>query len=68
MIHLNSLRKLRSEANLTQAELGRLIGVNANTVTQYENGARKPNILLLKKMAEVLHCTTDELLCDVGQV
>lgn len=63
---MNTLRKMRQENNLTQAELAAKIGVNANTVTQWETGARKPNIIMLKRVAKVLNCTTDELLENVG--
>lgn len=59
---MNSIRKKRQEFKLTQAELGEKVGVNQNTVTQWENGARKPSIIMLKRIATVLHCTTDELL------
>ena len=63
---MNTLRKMRQENRLTQAELAAKIGVNANTVTQWETGARKPNIIMLKRVAKVLNCTTDELLENVG--
>lgn len=59
---MNTLRKMRQKNNLTQAELAAKLGVNANTVTQWETGARKPNIIMLKRVANVLNCTTDELL------
>ena len=59
---MNTLRKMRQKNNLTQAELAAKLGVNANTVTQWETGARKPNIIMLKRVAKVLNCTTDELL------
>lgn len=59
---MNSIRRKRQEVKLTQAELGEKVGVNQNTVTQWESGARKPNIIMLKRIAAVLHCTTDELL------
>lgn len=63
---MNTLRKMRQKNNLTQAELAAKLGVNANTVTQWETGARKPNIIMLKRVAKVLNCTTDELLENVG--
>lgn len=57
-----SIRYHREKNNLTQAELAAKLGVNSNTVTQWETGARKPNIIMLKRVAKVLNCTTDELL------
>lgn len=57
-----SIRYHREKNNLTQAELAAKLGVNSNTVTQWETGARKPNIIMLKSVAKLLNCTTDELL------
>ncbi len=59
---MNSIQRKRQQKNLTQAELGKRVGVNQNTVAQWESGARKPSIIMLKRIAEVFHCTTDELL------
>lgn len=57
-----AIYKYRKHLSLTQKELGEKIGVSANTINQYENGVRKPNIIILKKLANVLGCTTDQLL------
>lgn len=59
---MNTIQRKRQQKKLTQAELGEKVGVNQNTVAQWESGARKPNILMLKRIAQVFHCTTDELL------
>ena len=47
---------------MTQAQLAKLLGVTPNCVVQWESGARKPNIVMLKKISLALHCTADDLL------
>ena len=54
--------KYRTALHMTQAQLALLVGVTPNAITQYESGARKPNILMLKKLARALHTTADALL------
>ena len=59
---MTAVYKYRKELNLTQRELANAVGVTPNAITQYESGARKPDIVTLKKLAVALHCTTDQLL------
>ena len=59
---MTAIYKYRKLAQLTQKRLGEMIGVNANTINQYETGARKPDIVKLKKLAVALNCTADDLL------
>lgn len=37
------IRKLRSELNLTQAQLGQLLGVHAVTISRWEHGHERPS-------------------------
>ena len=57
-----AIYKYRTALHMTQAQLALLVGVTPNAITQYESGARKPNILMLKKLARALNTTTDALL------
>lgn len=59
---MTALYEYRKRQNMTQRELANVIGVTTSTITQYETGVRKPDIITLKKLAAVLHCTTDQLL------
>ena len=52
----------RKSRNLTQQELGTVMGVTRTTVSMWESGASLPRANLLPKLAEVLGCTVDELL------
>lgn len=60
--------KFRTALKMTQAQLAEMVGVVPSTINQYESGARKPDVIMLKKLAKALHTTTDELLepieCD----
>ena len=47
---------------MTQAQLAAIVGVVPAAITQYESGARKPDIIMLKKLAQALHTTADALL------
>ena len=56
------LRYYRELKNMSQEDLGRIIGVNQNTISQWETDMRSPRITKLKQLASVLGCTVDELL------
>ena len=57
-----AIYKYRKELNMTQAQLAAIVGVVPAAITQYESGARKPDIIMLKKLAKALHTTADALL------
>lgn len=57
-----AIYKYRTALHMTQTQLAELVGVTPNAITQYESGARKPNILMLKKLAKALNTTADALL------
>ena len=38
------------------------MGVSPSCVTQWESGVRRPNVVMLKKLAKLLECTADDLL------
>lgn len=57
-----AIYKYRKELGMTQAQLAAIVGVVPAAITQYESGARKPDIIMLKKLAKALHTTADALL------
>lgn len=61
---MNTLKRLRKENGMNQAELAARLGVKQNTVSGWENGVRHPGIQMLIKLAGVFGCTVDELLSD----
>lgn len=58
----NNLKLFRKNLGLKQIEIAEKIGVAKSTYSQYENGQREPNVLTIKKIANVLNISGDELL------
>lgn len=56
------LRKLRSDKELTQAELARKTGVTQAAISRYEDGSALPSLDTAVRIAEALRCSLDELL------
>lgn len=56
------IRAIRQEGDLSQTELGEKVGLNANRIQQYENGARNPKFELCKQIAEALEVEASALL------
>lgn len=52
------IRKIRTEKGITQAELGEKVGLSADRIQKYENGARKPKKDMLKNIAAALKVST----------
>ena len=55
------VREARELLNLTQADLGKLIGVSMRTIVSYETTDSKPRTSTLKKLAEALRVSVDYL-------
>lgn len=55
------IRKIRVEKGITQAELGERVGLNADRIQKYENGARKPKNDMLKNIATALGVSASAL-------
>ena len=47
-------RRLRTESELTQADLASLIGVKPGTISRWESGARRPRGRLLSRYLSVI--------------
>ncbi len=55
------IKKRREAEGLSQEELAERLGVDRTMISHIENGRKDPSVKLLIDIAEVLHCTTDEL-------
>lgn len=61
--HFNeNLKIARERKNMTQKEVADGIGVAKSTYSLYESGQREPNVQTIKKIADVLCVSADELL------
>ena len=52
------IREVRTVRGLSMSELGQRVGLSADRIQKYENGARKPKMAMLIKIAEALECST----------
>ncbi len=67
----NRLYKLRRKAGLSQAQLGEKVGLSNKAVSKWENGLAKPGLDIVRKLADVLSVTVEDLLyspADAKQV
>ena len=60
----DNLKKARKHCNLTQNDLGDLLGLSHGTMVAYEQGTREPNLQNLKKMSQILKVSVDDLISD----
>jgi len=56
------IKTLRLERNMTQQELGDLLGVTAQAVSKWETGLATPDIISLPKISKLFSCSIDSLL------
>lgn len=54
--------ELRKKSKLTQMELAQKLKVKQNTISNWENGKAKPDIIMTTKIAEVFGVSTDEVI------
>lgn len=59
MIRLTEYRK---KNGMSQQDIADKLEVSDNTVSQWETGARRPNVDMLVKLARVLGCTPNDIL------
>lgn len=57
------ITKKRQEKNLTQSELGTLVGVTDKSVSKWERGVNVPDISIMIPLSEILDISISELLC-----
>ena len=57
-----NIREWRKKRGLTQEELAFKVGIHMNTLLRWEYGTREPKASELKKLAEILDCSVQELL------
>ena len=57
-----NLKMAREKKNMTQKEVADSIGVAKSTYSLYESGNREPNVQTIKKIADTLNVSADDLL------
>ena len=56
------IAKLRNEKELTQEELGDMVGVGFRAVSKWERGITMPDIGIINELSQILGISSDELL------
>lgn len=55
------LKAARKAAGLSQADLAEKVGCHQKDISRWESGLHEPGALTLKKMAQALGCSMDDL-------
>ena len=58
---MNKIKELRKKKGLSQIDISVIMKVKQNTISQWENDVRIPNIKQALKLAEILETTVEEL-------
>lgn len=59
---MDKLKQLREERNISQSQLGEIIGAARSTICQYEAGKREPDLETLIKLADYFQVSVDYLI------
>ena len=57
----NRLKEYRAKIKVNQTEMGNLVGVSRQTISQIERGDYSPSVTLALKIAEVLNVSVEEI-------
>ena len=58
-----TLKEFREKKGLSQTELADRVGLKQTTISQYENGSRRPNLVIAKKLSDALEISLDDFVC-----
>ena len=58
---MNKIKEFRKKKKLSQSDLANIMKVKQNTISQWETGERKPNVIQALKLAEILETTVESL-------
>ena len=58
----NRIEQSRRNANLTQYQLAKKLGISQKNISKYENNESVPNGLIIRDLARILEVTADYLL------
>lgn len=58
---LNRLKEFRAKIDVNQQEMGRLVGVSRQTISQIERGDYSPSVTLALKIAKVFGAKVEDI-------
>lgn len=56
------LKAARKAAGMSQAQLAEAVGCHQKDISRYESGQHEPGALTLKKIAQAIGCSMDDLI------
>ena len=59
--NLNSIKEFRKRKQLSQCDLAKLMNIKQNTISQWENDIRIPNVRQALRLLEILETTVESL-------
>ena len=62
MDYSERIKSLRKNRHLSQDELAKLLNVTKQTISQYERGIRKPDVLTIEALCDIFNVSSDYLL------
>lgn len=57
----NRLKEYRARINVNQSQMGKLVGVSRQTISQIERGDYSPSVTLALKIAKVFEVNVEEV-------
>ena len=57
----NRLKEYRAKVKVNQTEMGNLVGVSRQTISQIERGDYSPSVTLALKIAKVLNVSVEDI-------
>lgn len=57
----NRLKEFRAKIDVNQQEMGRLVGVSRQTISQIERGDYSPSVTLALKIAKVFNAKVEDI-------
>ena len=57
----NKLKEYRARINVNQSQLGQMVGVSRQTISQIERGDYSPSVVLALKIAKVFGASVEEV-------
>jgi putative transcriptional regulator len=57
----NKLKEYRAKIDVNQHEMGKLVGVSRQTISQIERGDYSPSVTLALKIAKVFEVTVEDI-------
>jgi len=61
-----NIKILREKRGFSQVKFAEAVGISQAMICQIERGGKIPSLALSKVIADVLHCTTDDLVNEKG--